>query len=292
MWTGRCGSSSSTPTSSAPTATEATGWCSLGGPSAVPWRSSSSRPRATSRCRRPTSTPWAAARTARRSGRPRAWRTTAGWPGRSPPGPCVLAVCAGYQILGTSFPAADGTPVPGLGLLDVVTREGPGPPGGGRDRRGRVRLGVGLLTGFENHGGTTTLGPGTRALGRVRIGVGNGGGTDGACRGRVVGTYLHGPVLARNPALADLLLAWAIGADELAPLEDRRGAGAAGRAPARAALGRHRVWWPGRRRVGPEPALGSRALTPGSPGSVRVAAAAASGRRAGVRTGGLGVRVR
>ena len=61
------------------------------------------------------------------------------------------------------------------------------------------------LTGFENHGGPTTLAEGTIALGRVTAGVGNGGGdgSEGAVRGRVVGTYLHGPVLARNPALAD-----------------------------------------------------------------------------------------
>ena len=63
------------------------------------------------------------------------------------------------------------------------------------------------LTGFENHGGRTTLAEGTTALGRVTVGVGNGdGSSEGAVRGRVVGTYLHGPVLARNPALADVLL--------------------------------------------------------------------------------------
>jgi CobQ-like glutamine amidotransferase family enzyme len=69
------------------------------------------------------------------------------------------------------------------------------------------------LTGFENHGGVTTVGPGARPLARVAAGVGNGSGdgTEGAWAGRVVGTYLHGPVLARNPALADVLLGWAIG---------------------------------------------------------------------------------
>ena len=68
------------------------------------------------------------------------------------------------------------------------------------------------LTGFENHGGVTTVGPGAAPLARVVHGVGNGGGdrTEGAWAGRVVGTYLHGPVLARNPALADLLLGWAL----------------------------------------------------------------------------------
>jgi CobQ-like glutamine amidotransferase family enzyme len=93
------------------------------------------------------------------------------------------------------------------------------------------------LTGFENHGGQTALatdatgngtaagaGRGTTPLARVRHGVGNGdgSGTEGAVRGRVIGTYLHGPVLARNPALADLLLAWALDVEpaSLAPLDD------------------------------------------------------------------------
>ena len=68
------------------------------------------------------------------------------------------------------------------------------------------------LTGFENHGGMTTVGPRARPLARVERGVGNGGGdgTEGAWSGRVLGTYLHGPLLARNTALADLLLGWAV----------------------------------------------------------------------------------
>jgi lipid II isoglutaminyl synthase (glutamine-hydrolysing) len=77
-----------------------------------------------------------------------------------------------------------------------------------------------LLTGFENHGGRTTLGPGERPLGRVLSGGGNGpGDVDGVLRDRVVGTYLHGPVLPRNPALADRLLGWVVNAP-LAPLDD------------------------------------------------------------------------
>jgi hypothetical protein len=55
-------------------------------------------------------------------------------------------------------------------------------------------------------------------MGRVAVGVGNGDGTEGARDGRVVGTYLHGPVLARNPALADLMLSWIVG--DLEPLDD------------------------------------------------------------------------
>ena len=66
----------------------------------------------------------------------------------------------------------------------------------------------------------TALAEGAVALGRVTAGVGNGDGSEGAVRGHVVGTYMHGPVLARNPALADLLLTWALGEETLEPLDD------------------------------------------------------------------------
>ena len=78
---------------------------------------------------------------------------------------------------------------------------------------------LGALTGFENHGAVTELGPGARPAGRVVAGVGNKDGTvEGAVAGRVWGTYLHGPVLARNPRLADLLLSWVVG--PLGPIDD------------------------------------------------------------------------
>ena len=120
-------------------------------------------------------------------------------------------MCAGYQLLGTEFGGAEGEPVPGLGILDIRSGRG--------ERRGvgeivadvDPQLGVPRLTGFENHQGVTTLGPGARPLARVTTGVGNGDGTEGAYAGRVVGTYLHGPVLVRNPGLADLLLSWVAG---------------------------------------------------------------------------------
>ncbi len=140
-------------------------------------------------------------------------------------GATVLAVCAGFQILGTAFPGADGAPRAGLGLLDVEsvrTSEARAvgellvdPPTGPLGDLG----GPGGLTGFENHAARTRLGPAAAPLGTVRHGVGNGGGTDGALQGRVVGTYLHGPILARNAALADALLRLATGAT-LAPLDD------------------------------------------------------------------------
>lgn len=137
-------------------------------------------------------------------------------------GAAVLGVCGGLQLLGNSFTTGDGTTTPGLGLLDADTRPGRGRAIG--DIAVRADLpGVGALTGFENHLGRTLLGPGSRPLGQVLYGVGNGGEGDGrdegAVTGRVVGTYLHGPVLARNPALADLLLAWATGL-QLPPLPE------------------------------------------------------------------------
>ena len=83
------------------------------------------------------------------------------------------------------------------------------------------------LTGFENHGGRTRPGPTARTLGRVGAGVGNGDGTEGVVntelgQGTVLGTYLHGPGLARNPALADLVLSWVLGVarSDLAPVDD------------------------------------------------------------------------
>jgi CobQ-like glutamine amidotransferase family enzyme len=145
-------------------------------------------------------------------------------------GAVVLAVCAGYQIVGASFPGADGEVHDGVGLLDISTTKGIGPRAVGEvaaevtDAAALELSPVGLptLTGFENHGGVTTLGPGATALAHVTTGIGNGdgSGTEGALAGRVLGTYLHGPALARNPVLADLLLGWSLGIDSLEPLDD------------------------------------------------------------------------
>jgi CobQ-like glutamine amidotransferase family enzyme len=130
-------------------------------------------------------------------------------------GAVVLGVCAGYQLLGHRFRTTDGRDLPGFGLLDTATV-----PGGSAPRAvGEIAvepdasLGLPTLTGFENHAGRTTLGSGAQPLGRVIAGVGNTGadGTEGAFTGHVIGTYLHGPVLVRNPALADLLLSWVVG---------------------------------------------------------------------------------
>ncbi len=134
-------------------------------------------------------------------------------------GSVVFGVCAGYQLLGTSF-FAKGTRYPGLGLLDISSDRGPTRAVGELAGEVDARLGIPYLTGFENHGGRTHLGPGVSPLARVTAGVGNDGATEGAWRGKLLGTYSHGPALARNPALADLLLRWATGAHQLPALDD------------------------------------------------------------------------
>lgn len=118
-----------------------------------------------------------------------------------------LAVCAGFQLLGESFQTVDGE-VAGLGLLECRTRAGGPRVVGDLAVEPDPALGLPVLLGYENHAGRTTLGPSARALGRVVRGTGNGdgSGTEGAIQGRVFATYLHGPVLAQNPALAEHLL--------------------------------------------------------------------------------------
>ena len=143
-------------------------------------------------------------------------------------GAAVLAVCGGYQLLGRSYRDFHGTDLPGIGLFPFDTVAG--------DMRmiGDVLLDCELepgvrrtLAGFENHAGRTQLDPGVEPLGRVVAGFGNDGesGFEGCRVGRAVGTYLHGPLLPRNPWLADWLLTQALAhrlgeAPELAPLAD------------------------------------------------------------------------
>ena len=141
---------------------------------------------------------------------------SAGFPSAIEHGATVLAVCAGYQILGQSFPGVHGVITGGLGVLDVTTHRG--------ERRsvGEILLedNEGHLTnGFENHAGRTSRGDGVVSFGAVRVGIGNGDGSDGARRGKVLGTYLHGPLLARNSWVGDELLRLATGS-EIGPLDD------------------------------------------------------------------------
>jgi lipid II isoglutaminyl synthase (glutamine-hydrolysing) len=125
----------------------------------------------------------------------------------------VLAVCAGYQLLGHYYKPAAGPPLQGLGLLDAVTE------GGTTRFIGHVALKCDLgsgyeyrIAGFENHSGRTYLGSAARPLGQVLSGAGNNGedGTEGARYREVYATYLHGPVLPKNPWLADHLLSRAL----------------------------------------------------------------------------------
>lgn len=131
----------------------------------------------------------------------------------------LFAVCAGFQILGESFLDGTGAVHPGLGLIDCTTDRLEGERAVGELLGAAALDGVGVVTGYENHGGRTVLGPDATAFATVHDGVGNGhAGVDGAIQGSIVATYLHGPALARNPALADALLARVVG--DLAPLDD------------------------------------------------------------------------
>ena len=139
----------------------------------------------------------------------------------------IFAVCAGLQVLGHTF-RAHGNEVEGVGLLDVttapLTRRATGELASEPTRAGITAELSEPLTGFENHMGATVLGPDASALGRVTRGVGNGADgdkVDGVVQGSVIATYMHGPALARNPQLADLLTARALDVPlaELEPLE-------------------------------------------------------------------------
>lgn len=154
-------------------------------------------------------------------------------------GAVALCVCGGYQLLGHYYRPHGQPELPGAGIIDCWTVAGPRrfignvvvaadlswsgqPPSTGRSA---------TLVGFENHSGCTYLGPRARPLGTVLVGAGNNGvdGTEGAVmqvgRGWAVGTYLHGPLLPKNPHLADALLTLALrrryDGFELPPLDDR-----------------------------------------------------------------------
>jgi len=142
-------------------------------------------------------------------------------------GAIVLGVCGGYQMLGHRYLGHHGDEIPGIGLVDLET------VAGGTRMIGNVSIECDLdgsrltVAGFENHAGRTTLGDGLRPLGRVLHGNGNNGrdGGEGVLAGSVIGTYIHGPLLPKNPALADWLIRRALeprdGVVELAPLDDR-----------------------------------------------------------------------
>ncbi|ANS25246.1 cobyric acid synthase [Rhodococcus opacus] len=133
----------------------------------------------------------------------------------------VLAICAAIQVLGNWYETSSGERVDGVSMLDVTTSPQATRSIGEVITTPRMDGLTQPLTGFENHRGGTTLGSDARGLARVTHGVGNGvgDGLEGVVQGSVIGTYMHGPALARNPELADLLLKRALGVDELAPLD-------------------------------------------------------------------------
>ena len=138
-------------------------------------------------------------------------------------GVVMLTICGTYQMLGHEFITHEGRHIAGVGVLDVVTR-------GQADRLiGNNYVDTaesGRLVGYENHSGMTTLGAGVEPLGTTQPGRGNNGrdSTEGAVRDNVIGTYLHGPVLAKSPRFADDLIRRALRRrgepPELEPLDD------------------------------------------------------------------------
>jgi lipid II isoglutaminyl synthase (glutamine-hydrolysing) len=122
-------------------------------------------------------------------------------------GKYVLAVCAGLQILGTSFAVEGNDEYEGLGLVPAVTRRGLTRSVGEL----LVRRDRNVLVGFENHGGRTELGPGVEPFGLVERGRGNDGVVDGYRTPTIWASYAHGPVLAMNPWFADEILATVLG---------------------------------------------------------------------------------
>ncbi len=144
-------------------------------------------------------------------------------------GAAVLAVCGGYQLLGRGYRGRDGSWLPGAGLFPLETIAGDTRMIG--DVLLECELDPGerqLVAGFENHAGRTLLDEGSSPLGRVVAGFGNDGrsGFEGCRVEGAIGTYLHGPLLPRNPGLADWILsralAHATGSDpqRLTPLDD------------------------------------------------------------------------
>lgn len=140
-------------------------------------------------------------------------------------GGAVLAVCGGYQLLGNYYQTDSGK-IEGLGLVDLHTCQQPG------RLIGNIVIKSSLfdmpIVGFENHGGRTVLGDGVQPLGQVLSGYGNDGksGYEGIVYKNVIGTYLHGPLLPKNPQVCDWLLSRALerryGTSELCPLDDEQ----------------------------------------------------------------------
>lgn len=138
-------------------------------------------------------------------------------------GLCGLLVCGGYQMFGRYFRTERGEEIPGIDIIDAYTVAGPNRLVGNILIKNEF---LGNVVGFENHSGKTLLGPKARPLGKVVKGNGNNGedGTEGAIYNNLFGTYLHGPILPKNPNLADYILELALHKRDkdlvLKPLDD------------------------------------------------------------------------
>ena len=128
----------------------------------------------------------------------------------------LFAVCAGFQLLGQSFPASGNRIIEGLGLLPVVTE--PANPRSVGELLTDSTIGIGDLTGFENHAGQSKFVEKLQPLGITKRGIGNHNSEscDGAVTNQIIATYMHGPALVRNPKLADYFLSRKLG--ELTPI--------------------------------------------------------------------------
>ncbi len=120
----------------------------------------------------------------------------------------IFAVCGSYQLLGHYYTTARGERIGGLDIVDLYTDAGRGRLIGNAVISCSLWDPPRTLTGFENHGGRTFLGPGVQPLGTVLYGFGNNGAdkTEGAVYKNIIGTYLHGSLLPKNPWLTDHLL--------------------------------------------------------------------------------------
>lgn len=137
-------------------------------------------------------------------------------------GTVMLMVCGLYQLLGKRFITYQGEEIKGIGILPLETHGSSARLIGNTN----IKSEYGLLVGYENHSGKTYLDDVKYALGEVEKGAGNNGqdGTEGCLYKNIFGTYLHGPILSKNPALADELIRRALekkyGSADIRPLDD------------------------------------------------------------------------
>lgn len=120
-----------------------------------------------------------------------------------------LMVGGAYQIMGQNYVTANGETKPGLGIIDFTTKPYKEPFVGNLVVESQK---FGQTVGYENHTGQTFLRASIKALGMVKKGFGNNGkdGQEGAMYKNFIGTYCHGPVLPKNPRLADFLILTAL----------------------------------------------------------------------------------